>query len=43
LRLQPQNLTDDKKDDIDRELAKISNKNSVDTELERLKNEMKKN
>jgi len=35
--------TGDKKDDIDRELAKISNKNSVDAELERLKNEMKKN
>jgi phage shock protein A len=38
-----EDLTGDKKDDIDRELAKISNKNSVDTELERLKNEMKKN
>lgn len=38
-----EDLTGDKKDDIDRELAKISNKNSVDAELERLKNEMKKN
>ena len=38
-----EDLTGDKKDDIERELAKISKKNSVDAELERLKNEMKKN
>ena len=38
-----EDLTGEKKDDIDRELAKISTKNNIDAELEKLKNEMKKN
>jgi phage shock protein A len=37
-----EDLTGEKKDDIDRELAKISKQNSVDAELEKLKSEMKK-
>ena len=38
-----EDLTGEKKDDIDRELAKISTKSSIDVELEKLKSEMKKN
>jgi len=38
-----EDLTGEKKDDIDRELAKISTKNNIDAELEKLKSEMKKN
>jgi phage shock protein A len=37
-----EDLTGEKKDDIDRELVKISTKNSIDAELEKLKSEMKK-
>ena len=38
-----EDLTGEKKDDIDGELAKISTKNNIDAELEKLKSEMKKN
>jgi len=38
-----EDLTGEKKDDIDRELTKISTKNNIDAELEKLKSEMKKN